>query len=213
MDIYASDEEKSEEIKRWWRENGTSVVVGIALGVMAIFGGRYWFSMQDAKSEQAAVIYQQSLMMLSTGEMTTAEESVQSLMNNHRRSAYAGFAAMEIAAQFAAEQENASAREYLQWVYDNARLSAQKELAALRLARIMVDEEEYEAALQLLGQSEDTGFASLVAELKGDIYTLQEERQQARAAYQSAIASLSPNDPRQGLLEMKRDDVAVTDAL
>lgn len=213
MDIYASDEEKSEEIKRWWRENGTSVVVGIALGVMAIFGGRYWFSLQDAKSEQAAGIYQQSLMTLSSGDIASAEESVQVLMSDHRRSAYAGFAAMEIAAQFAAEQQNAAAREYLQWVYDNARLSAQKELAALRLARLMIDTEEYDAALALLQHSTDTGFASLVAELKGDIYTLQEQRQQARAAYQSAIASLSPNDPRQGLLEMKRDDVAVTDAL
>lgn len=213
MDIYASDEEKSEEIKRWWRENGTSVVVGIALGVMAIFGGRYWFSLQDAKSEQAAGIYQQSLMTLSSGDIASAEESVQVLMNDHRRSAYAGFAAMQIAAQFAADQQNAAAREYLQWVYDNARLSAHKELAALRLARLMIDTEEYDAALALLQQSTDTGFASLVAELKGDIYTLQEQRQQARAAYQSAITSLSSNDPRQGLLEMKRDDVAVTDAL
>lgn len=213
MDIYASDEEKSEEIKRWWRENGTSVVVGIALGVMTIFGGRYWFSLQDAKSEQAAGIYQQSLMTLSIGDIALAEESVQTLMNEHARSAYAAFAAMEIAALFAAEKEIASAREYLQWVYDNGRLAAHKELAALRLARLMIDAEEYDAALALLQQSSDSGFASLVSELKGDIFTLQQQRKQARAAYQSAIASLSPNDPREGLLEMKRDDVAVTDDL
>lgn len=212
MDIYASDEEKSEDIKRWWRENGTSVVIGIALGVMLIIGGRYWFNYQDAKTEQAVITYQQSLIALSSDDLALAEESVQTLMTEHRRSAYSTFAALEIAAQFAAQQETDSAIEYLQWVLENAQLAAQQELARIRLARLLIDKADYETALQLLDQSTDPGFASSVYELKGDIYALQGDKQKARTAYQSAIASLETNSPKQGLLAMKRDDVAVTDA-
>lgn len=31
MDIYASDDEKGEAIKNWWRENGRSVITGVVL--------------------------------------------------------------------------------------------------------------------------------------------------------------------------------------
>ena len=47
MDIYASDEEKGEEIKRWWRENGLSVMLGIAFGIAALVGGRYWLTQKQ----------------------------------------------------------------------------------------------------------------------------------------------------------------------
>ena len=39
MDIYASDEEKGEDIKRWWRENGLSVIAGVILGVAILLVG------------------------------------------------------------------------------------------------------------------------------------------------------------------------------
>ncbi|MDT8311101.1 MAG: tetratricopeptide repeat protein [Methylophaga sp.] len=45
--------------------------------------------------------------------------------------------------------------------------------------------------------------------MQGDIYAAQNSAEQAHQAYQRALNSLSSNDPRYGLLEMKRDDVAV----
>ena len=42
MTDFKTDEEKAEELKAWWKENGTSVMAGIALAVAALFGWEYW---------------------------------------------------------------------------------------------------------------------------------------------------------------------------
>jgi len=48
-----SDEEKAEELKAWWRANGTSVIAGIALTVGGMFGWNQWKEHQLTQSEVA----------------------------------------------------------------------------------------------------------------------------------------------------------------
>lgn len=209
MDIYASDEEKSEAIKQWWRENGMAVVAGIALGIIAIFGSRYWFSYQVSQAEQAAGMYQQALVTMSAGDLQQAETTVSELQTEFSGTPYAAFAATEMATQLANKGDLAAAMQQLQWVVDNADLAAQRDLARLRLARLKMDDDDFEAALKLTEQAQTKGFTSLFAELQGDIYAAQDSAEQAYKAYQSALNTVSSNAPRYGLLEMKRDDVAV----
>ena len=40
MDVYKTEEEQVEAIKKWWNENGKSIIVGIVVGITAIFGWR-----------------------------------------------------------------------------------------------------------------------------------------------------------------------------
>lgn len=209
MDIYASDEEKSEAIKQWWRDNGMAVAAGIFLGIIAIFGSRYWFSYQAAQAEQAAGIYQQTLVTMSNGDIEQAQTTVSQLKTEFSGTPYAAFAATEIATQLADNGDLEAAMQQLQWVVDNGDLAAQQDLARLRLARLKMDADEFDAALKLIEQAQTKGFTSLFAELRGDIYAAQDLAEQAHQAYQNALNTLSSNDPRYSLLQMKRDDVAV----
>jgi predicted negative regulator of RcsB-dependent stress response len=209
MDIYASDDEKGEAIKNWWRENGRSVVTGVVLGGAIIFGGRYWINFQQAKTEQAAAMYQQVQMNISNDDLTAAEDLTQELMQTHSATPYAAFASLELAAEQVRNDQTAAALEYLQWTVDQAKLNAQKDLARLRMARVLVDQAEYAKALELTQQTVSEGFVSLFAELKGDIYLAQENKTEAYEAYVESISSMDADDPRKTLLEMKRDDVAV----
>lgn len=209
MDIYASDDEKGEAIKNWWRENGRSVVTGVVLGGTVIFGGRYWINFQHAKTEQAAAMYQQVQMNISDDDLTAAEDLTQELMQSHSSTPYAAFATLELAAEQARKDQPAAALEYLKWTADKAKLTGQKDLARLRMVRVLVDQGEYEQALQLAQQSSSEGFISLFAELEGDIYLAQESKAEAFEAYRNALSSMDEDDPRKTLLEMKRDDVAV----
>ena len=209
MDIYASDEEKSEAIKQWWRENGLAVAAGVALGIVAIFGSRYWFSYQAAQAEQAAVMYQQSLVTMSEGDLQAAQTTVSQLQTDYASTPYAAFATTEMATQLANNDDSDAAIAQLQWVVDNAELAAQQDLARLRLARLKMDAGDFDAAMQLTENAQTKGFASLFTELQGDIFAAQGSAEQAQKAYQSAMNNVSSNDPRHGLLQMKRDDVAV----
>ena len=208
MDIYASDEEKGEAIKQWWRDNGFTVALLCLIGLSALFGGRYWTAKQQANAETASLAYQSVLNSISESDVTTAEDATTKLLSDFASTPYAVFAALEMA-KFSAEQDNiASAKVFLQWVIDNASLSGQIDIARYRLAQILFDQKDYENALALTEQSEAQAFASLYAELRGDIYKAQDDKSQARAAYQSALLALAQGEPRQQLLMLKLDDVA-----
>lgn len=207
MDIYASDEEKAEAIKQWWRENGISVVTGIVLGIAVIIGGRYWFSHQDAQSAEAAAVYFNA-SQASQNDEKSLTAATDKLMQQYPSSVYSVFGALQSAEITAKAGEFEKAGSYLEWVMDNAKLSAHEDLARYRLAVLTFEQGNAESALQLLAQSKSTAFASLIAELEGDIQLAQGNAELAGKAYEKAMASAEPNDPRQGLLQIKLDDVA-----
>ena len=211
MDIYASDEEKAEAIKQWWRENGRSVIAGIVLGGAAIFGFRYWMNYQQVQTEQASVMYQQATIQLSQSEREQAQKTIDQLMQDYGSTAYAVFAALEMAEKATAEGDNDTAVSHLNWVVDNASMASHQELARLRLAQLHVSAGELEQASALVEQAALSAYQSLFAELRGDIKLAQGDTAAAHSAYQQAMLTLAAGEPRQSLLQMKLDQVAVAD--
>jgi len=205
MDIYASDEEKGEEIKQWWRDNGRSVILGCIVSAAIIFGGRYWMTYQQALASNASVVYQQVVLSLNDDNISSAEDKTQQLFSEFSSTPYAVFAAFEMAAQ---SVDTVSAQSYLEWVMAHADLLAHKELARLRLAQLLMNDEKFEQSLSLIEQSESPAFSSLLSELRGDILVAQGNTHEARAAYQNAMLTLSQGEPRKQLLQVKLDDVA-----
>lgn len=209
MDIYASDEEKGEDIKRWWRENGLLVILGLGLGAGVIFGGRYWTDYKSTLAENASFTYQQVTQALQAQQSELADKLTQQLFSEFSSTPYAVFAALEMASQALKNNDKAAAKLYLQWVTDNATLQGHLELARLRQARILVDETQFDQALELVEQSSSDSFSSLFAELQGDILLAQGDNTNARSAYQVAIGDLDKGEPRLVLLQIKLDDLAV----
>jgi predicted negative regulator of RcsB-dependent stress response len=210
MDIYASDEEKAEAIKQWWRDNGRSVVAGVVLGGAAIFGFRYWTAQQDLQAAQASVLYQQAAIQLNQTNYEQAQETVSQLKQDYDATAYAVFAALELAQSATQKGEWDVAEQQLTWVVDNAELSAHRDLARLRLVQINLQQDDYDEADALIAAAETSAFTSLFAELEGDIALAQGKADAARDAYMRAVSSLAVGDPRQSLLQLKLDDVAET---
>jgi len=208
MDIYASDEEKGEEIKQWWRDNGRSVILSCVVGLAVIFSGRYWISHQQTLTSNASLTYQQVAIAIADDKMSLAEDKTQQLFSEFSSTPYAIFAAFEMAAQAVDAKDTASAKSYLEWIIGNSDLSAHTELATLRLAQLLMTEENYEQSLALIEQSESVAFASLFSELRGDVLVAQGNAADARAAYQEALADVSQGEPRQGILQFKLNDVA-----
>ena len=42
IDPRYSEDEQAERLKEWWKKNGTSVIVGVVIGVSAIVGVNLW---------------------------------------------------------------------------------------------------------------------------------------------------------------------------
>ena len=168
MDIYASDDEKGEAIKNWWRENGRSVVTGVVLGGAVIFGGRYWINFQHAKTEQAAAMYQQVQMNISDDDLTAAEDLTQELMQSHSSTPYAAFATLELAAEQARKDQPAAALEYLKWTADKAKLTGQKDLARDIYLAQESKAEAFEAYRNALSSMDEDDPRKTLLEMKRD---------------------------------------------
>ena len=51
MNDFATDDEQVERIKNWWKDNGSSVIAGLVIGIGGLLGWRYWV---DYKANVAA---------------------------------------------------------------------------------------------------------------------------------------------------------------
>ncbi len=207
MDIYASDEEKAEEIKQWWRDNGRSVIVGCLLGAVAIFAGRYWFQYQDMQRVKASLHYQQVIQALQQNKPEQAQDETQTLFQTYSHTPYAVFAALQMAKHAVKAKENNQAEDYLRWAAEHAKLPAYQAIAHVRLARLYLASSDFEAFFALAKSAQTPEFGSIWDELKGDAYTAQGKRDAARKAYQSAMLKLPAGSPRLQMLQIKRNDV------
>lgn len=208
MDIHRTEEEQVEAIKKWWKENGTSVVVGVALGIAAIFGVRYWFDYQKAQAQQASTLYAAVLENLA-GDKQKAEALASEMAKSYSATPYAALTALNLAKSKVESKDIAAAQTYLQWVLDNGTEEGFKHVARIRLARLYLDEGKTEKAEALVKGIQSEGFDSEYSELRGDIFSAKGDTAQAAENYRLAIAGAQANSQRNQLLQMKIDDLAV----
>ena len=74
MDTNLTDEERLDLIKKWWRENGSSIITGVVLGLAVLFGGKAWFSYQETNAQTASNIYVTLMSALEAGDALVVAE-------------------------------------------------------------------------------------------------------------------------------------------
>ena len=205
MESFQTEEQQVEAIKRFWKEHGTAIIVGAALGLGGLFGWRQYSDMQIESKEAASVAYQ-------TAVENFAEEgssaSLEAFIEENKNTGYASIASL-LAAKKAADSGNLdTAASHLNEVITFAENPQMKELASLRLANVQIEMNQLDAALSTLGNVSNDAFSAQVSELKGDVYQLQGKFDDARLAYSSALEK-NANNP---LLQMKLDNLAVAAA-
>ena len=208
FDAY-DDYEQSERVQKWLRENGMSIVVGIVIGLVCIFGVQQWRSHKVRSQSEAAQLYQQAHLARESGKADQAARFTDQLMKDHGKSAYAVFAVSDRArAQMDAKQLD-KAQASLEWARDHAPSPALKSLVSLRLARVEMARGNDQGALKTLDAIPSDSFQGLAQELRGDALVKLKRSDDARKAYQAALSALSKTAPQHGVLQMKLDNLAV----
>ena len=207
VDIHLSEEEQVEELKKWWKENGRSVVAGVVLGLGGVFGWQYWTQHQQTVAEQAAYQFQQLTMAVARGTSATAVKQAEGLINDYPGSTYAVFAALNLAKLKQQEGDSAAAGVHLQWAVDNTDDASLQQIARLRIARLLLNEGDVDAAATIAATGDTGSFQGDFLELQGDIALKKGNREAARQAYQEALAMQVSNI---ALVQMKFDDLAAS---
>jgi predicted negative regulator of RcsB-dependent stress response len=206
VEVYQTEEQQVEAIKRFWSENGNSIIAGLVIGFAGFIGFNYY---QDHKKAEEEAIADQYMTLLEVHEKSPEQfiEQGQAFVNKYGESSYASLTALAMAKTASDKKEWANATKHLQLAIAKAPHAGIKAIATLRLARTQAQQAQYEEALKTLTAALPKSFTASVEEAKGDIYILQGNRELARNAYQQAISAdglkASP------ALQMKIDDLAV----
>ncbi|MCO6412329.1 MAG: tetratricopeptide repeat protein [Thiogranum sp.] len=205
----ASEKEQLEALGNWWKENGSSIVIGLLLGVSALLGGKAWLSYKETQALHASHIYTQMMSELNRNEAQKVRTSANELISNYTGSAYAPLAAMVLAKVAVDEGELDAAQAQLQWALDHAGLPEVQHTARLRLIRVLIGRQQYDEATGLLAATGERGvYAYLYTELEGDLAMAQGNQAMAAQAYKQALEAMPPESPAAGLLTTKYENVA-----
>lgn len=209
MDLYASDEEKGEQLKQWWRANGRSLIFGLVIGLALVFGWQAWERYRAEQAAQASALYSQLLNAASANNGEAGLELGKRLMTEYSGSPYAVLAAFSVAKLRLEAGEAEGARDNLRWAMEHADDPSLARLARLRLARLQLSLGDVEQVLALT-QDDWGAFEAAFAEARGDAFVAKGELGNARAAYTRALAQAVPGSPDEALLRMKLSDAGGT---
>jgi len=186
MSSYLSEDEQVEALKKWWKENGKSVLSGAILGFAIIFGWQGWDRYQTSQGENASILYSSMENQLASGEQDQGVETGKRLIGEYSGSVYATFAALQLAKLSYEKKEKSTAQSHLQWAMDNAPDEVLSGLARLRLARLLFDMQEWDQASSLV-EAAGNILPGEFAQLRGDLAAQRGDRDGARTAYQQAL--------------------------
>ncbi|WP_281555953.1 tetratricopeptide repeat protein [Thalassomonas sp. RHCl1] len=205
MEIYQTEEQQVDAIKKFWSENGNGIIAGIVLGL----GGFVGFNLyQDSVLEQelATSDAYQTLIESAEKEPEAFSAKGDKFIQDNAATSYASLTALALAKEMVDKKDWAQAEKYLQTAVDKAPSEGIKAIATIRLARIQIQQEKLSEALASLSGQLPESFTASVQEIKGDVYLQQEKKDLARNAYQAAIdADGLASSPG---LQMKLDDLA-----
>jgi predicted negative regulator of RcsB-dependent stress response len=201
------EQEQLEDLKAWWRQWGNTiagVVIAVCVGVIGVQGWRWWTAQQ---AERASVLYNAVATAARSNDVARAKDAMTQLADKYGGTAYAARGSLLLAATLHEAGDNAGAKAQLASVIDRDSEPELKEIARLRLAALLMDDKQYDEALRTLDAKHDEAFDGIYADMRGDILVAAGRNEEARTAYQTALARIDSKSPYRNYVQVKLDSM------
>lgn len=217
MQEFETEEQQIEALKKWWKENSTSLILGVSIGLVSLGGWKYYVDTKTEHRIEASSIYVSLEKQVQANNVTDEIiKKADQLAAEYADTPYASLSSL-VMANYQFNKGNVDkAISRLQWVDKNAEEEEIRHIARLRLSSIYINQKKYDEAQAMLSLDHPAAFNARYEELKGDIFVAKGEIDQARIAYdkaiqQSATASRWLRLKRQdlGSSELKKPSIVV----
>ncbi|MYF28979.1 MAG: tetratricopeptide repeat protein [Gammaproteobacteria bacterium] len=205
MSDYLTDEEEAERLKRWWEQNGTSLVIGVALAVAAVVGWRWYQGYEQDRADAASDLFASYVAARDAADST--EDQLAMIDTEFEGSGYHVFTLLYRADDEIEAEDWEEALALLERAVQIADVDTLKDIARYRVAKVLYQLDRLDDCEAALGAIRSSGLEALVAALSGDVFVARGDIERARIAYQSAVdaARRDPANPVLGveLMELK----------
>ncbi len=203
IDIDLVEDEDLARAKAWWKENGTSIISGIAIGSAMVVGYSYWNTYQAQRAQDIAQLYESYI------SAPQVDENLKVLLEKGSTTVYAHLARMRAAKEALDDQDFPQAEKYLGEVMQSGADEGLRRVAVLRLSNVLLAQKKADEAIALLNTYETAELPLMqarIAELKADAYIVKGDADQARELYEKSIELLGEIGQSTTLLQLKLDN-------
>jgi len=208
MAVYDLEEQDQlDDLKAWWKRWGnlvSGIVIAVCVAIVGVQGWRWW---KHSQAEQASVLYGAVVAASRSNDAAKAKDAQAQLADRFAGTGYAPRGAMLLAALLWKSGDKAGAQAQLQFALDRSGEDDLKQIARFRLAEVLFDQKKNDEALRLLDARHDEPFAGIYADLTGDILAAAGRKDEARTAYQTALAKLDSKSPYRSYVQVKLDSL------
>lgn len=210
MEVYQTEEQQVEAIKKFWQNNKNIIFATIILFAIGYFSVKYYQHHREVIAENASFKHTKMLGAFNDKDFDSAERLANDIMSNYKNTPYSGLAALKLAKNYMDNDEHDKAKQKLVWIVDNKSKGPVYHIAITRLARIYRSSGDLDKALELLDKNPN-GFKALFDEIRGDIYLDKKDYANARKFYQQALDS-APKTGATPWLQLKLEDISGLDS-
>jgi predicted negative regulator of RcsB-dependent stress response len=199
------EQDQLDALKAFWNRWGTLLLTVLTVVLLAIAGWRAWGWWQQKQAVEASVLYDQLRDAVGKKDVAKVKQVSGPLFEKYSGTVYGSMGALLAARAYHDAGDLKAAKAPLQWVVDRSKDAEHALIARLRLAGILLDEKAYDDGLKLLAVDDAGAFAGAFADRRGDLLLAQGKREEARAAYKTALERLERSAAMRPLVQMKLD--------
>ena len=186
-----SDEEK---VVSWFEENYKSLLFGIVFGLTILFGYKSYLSSQNSMQLELSRQFDLAVTSYQKGNNSDIISFSKSNMLENSDNIYTSLANLYSAKIMYLENQLDQSYLFLDHIIFHADDNEIINIAKYRKAKILIEEMKYEQAHTLLGNDPDN-YQHI--ELKGDLYYLQNNDDEALRYYNKVLAyTITPNEKK-----------------
>jgi predicted negative regulator of RcsB-dependent stress response len=204
------EQEQLDQLKHFWKQYGnpiTWVLIAVLSLVAAWNGYQYW---QRSQSIQAAAMFDEFERVALGGDLQKTERAFSDMRERFASTMYAQQAGLQVAKSAYAAGDIELAKRALTWISDKSDDKGYASIARLRLATLLMETKAYDEALVLLNREVADEFSALAADRRGDVFSVQGKKNEAKAEYQKAYSKFEERSDYRRLVEVKLNALGVT---
>ncbi len=160
--------EQSERARQWLQKNGSSIVIGILLGLAVLLGWQRWQQSGVNHRAEALVKFDDLQAAVDKDDKELAGKLVEDLRKNYADTAHAALGSLELAEMQLKAGQVPEAESSLRFVAENAQADSLRAIASMRLARVLLARGEAQLALDALKPVAADDYVAERNEVRGD---------------------------------------------